>query len=186
MPHAGKPLPGGSSIKSAPWWDTWRTKFSSSTQQMSKNWVQQRKVWKKQGKFQMPVHVEMDFLNPAIETVKENTSHFWRQLPPQVQAGAPIVGVALFTAFVVHRVERGKLRAEKERNRRLRGRVDLLLGENEELHMKVADLKGKAQGPRPPSELNMARALSEATQAAAAAATAAAHAASTCRPKPAG
>ncbi len=43
--------------------------------------------------------------------------------------------------------------------------------------------QGKASGPRSPSELGMARALSEATQAAAAAATAAAHAASACRPK---
>ena len=30
---------------------------------------------------------------------------------------------------------------QRERNLRLRGRLDLLLGENEALHMKVADLK---------------------------------------------
>ncbi len=30
---------------------------------------------------------------------------------------------------------------QRERNQRLRGRLDLLIGENEELHMKVADLK---------------------------------------------
>jgi len=33
------------------------------------------------------------------------------------------------------------LSLQRERNLRLRGRLDLLLGENEELHMKVADLK---------------------------------------------
>jgi hypothetical protein len=31
--------------------------------------------------------------------------------------------------------------SQRERNLRLRGRLDLLLGENEALHMKVADLK---------------------------------------------
>ena len=33
------------------------------------------------------------------------------------------------------------LSVQRERNMRLRGRLDLLLGENEALHMKVADLK---------------------------------------------
>ena len=137
------------------------------------------------------------------------------------------------------------LRAQRERNQRLRGRLDILLNENEELHAKVSDLKvkldvarlcnaimvqvlnqqsfqvlargrlclgvnchtvlqragglvgmrqskplqlivgddetqSKAQGPRSPSELSMAKALAEATQAAASAATAAASAASAC------
>lgn len=153
--------------------------MTESGSNLGKRWQQQQKTWKKQGKFQMPVHVEMDFINPAAESVQ----NFWRNLPPPVQQAAPIVGAGLLTALVVHRIERGKLKAERERNLRLRGRLDLLLGENEELHMKVADLKGKAAGPKSPSELAMSRALSEATQAAAAAATAAAHAASACRPQ---
>ena len=35
------------------------------------------------------------------------------------------------------------LRAQRERNQRLRGRLDILLNENEELHAKVSDLKVK-------------------------------------------
>lgn len=34
-----------------------------------------------------------------------------------------------------------RILVQRERNLRLRGRVDLLLGENEELHKKVSDLK---------------------------------------------
>lgn len=56
----------------------------------------------------MPVHVEMDFINPAAESVQ----NFWRQLPPPVQQGAPIIGAGLLTALIVHRIERGRLRAE--------------------------------------------------------------------------
>ena len=36
--------------------------------------------------------------------------------------------------------------AQRERNQRLRGRVDLLLSENEELHVKVSDLKVRSSG----------------------------------------
>ena len=54
------------------------------------------------------VHVEMDFINPVAESVQS----FWRGLPPPVQQGAPIVGAGLLTALVVHRIERGRLRAE--------------------------------------------------------------------------
>lgn len=54
------------------------------------------------------VHVEMDFINPAAESVQ----NFWRNLPPPVQQGAPIVGAGLLTALIVHRIERGRLKAE--------------------------------------------------------------------------
>eukprot|EP00208_Stichococcus_sp_RCC1054_P008925 CAMPEP_0206151132 /NCGR_PEP_ID=MMETSP1473-20131121/38662_1 /ASSEMBLY_ACC=CAM_ASM_001109 /TAXON_ID=1461547 /ORGANISM="Stichococcus sp, Strain RCC1054" /LENGTH=197 /DNA_ID=CAMNT_0053548669 /DNA_START=287 /DNA_END=880 /DNA_ORIENTATION=+ len=180
MPHVGKPLPGGQPIKPQPWWAGIGQSFTGAKESWTKQWAVQQRSWKKHKKFQMPVKVDVDFLNPVVATVKESAQDIWAKMPQPVQQHGPIISAVLVTALIVHNIEKGRLRAERERNLRLRGRVDLLLGENEELHKKVSDLKGKAQGPRSPSELAMSRALSEATQAAAAAATAAAHAASAC------
>jgi len=183
FPHAGKPLPGGK-IKPAPWWSGLGQKWTETTAGVQTNWANTTKRWYKHGKFQMPVDVQVDVLRPMWVSIQESSDAVWRRLPPPVQQAAPYLGAASLTALVVHRIGAGKLQAERERNQRLRGRVDLLLSENEELHMKIADLKARAQGPRSPSELSMARALAEATQAAAAAATAAASAATACARPP--
>lgn len=158
--------------------------FNSAKDGLNQQWTQTARTWKKHGKFQLPgVKVDVDFLNPVVATIRESSAEIWSKLPPPVQQHGPLIGAVLVTALIVNRVDKRRLRAEQERNLRLRGRVDMLLGENEELHKTASDWKAKAHGPKSATELQMSRALSEATQAAAAAATSAAQAASVCGTK---
>ena len=58
------------------------------------------------------VKVDVDFLNPVVATVKESSQEIWSKLPPPVQQHGPIIGAVLVTALVVHKVEKGRLKAE--------------------------------------------------------------------------
>lgn len=183
MPHVGKP--GAKPIVDPGWWNNLSQNISGARDGLNKQWTQTARTWKKSGKFQLPgVKVDVDFLNPVMATVKESSAEIWARLPAPVQQHGPIIGAVLLTALVVHRIDKGRLRTEQKRNLRLRGQVDQLLGENEDLHKKASDWKARAHGPKSPSELEMSRALSEATQAAAAAATSAARAATACGRNP--
>ncbi|KAK9817911.1 hypothetical protein WJX72_004208 [[Myrmecia] bisecta] len=135
-------------------------------------------------KMEMPVHVDVDFINPAMDTVKRTARNVWMQLPPQVQQAAPYVAVGFTTSLVVYRVKQHQFHQEQKKNLRLSEELDKTVVERDELRLQVRDLKAiakqQANAPRSASEMRMAAAVAESTTAAAAAATAAANAASKC------
>lgn len=47
-----------------------------------------------------------------VATVKESSAEIWARLPAPVQQHGPIIGAVLLTAFVVHRIDKGRLRTE--------------------------------------------------------------------------
>ena len=60
-------------------------------------------------KWSMPVDVKIDFLRPAIETVRETAIVTWYNLPPQVQQAAPFVGVAVGSGLVMFLVQQRRV-----------------------------------------------------------------------------
>ena len=67
------------------------------------------------------VHVDVDVLTPAIQTVKKSANDVWIQLPPQVRTAAPFVGVGLGSSFIVYRIQQSRL------NRAVRQHLECLL-----------------------------------------------------------
>lgn len=55
------------------------------------------------------VHVDVDVLTPAIQTVKKSANDVWIQLPPQVRTAAPFLGVGLGSSFIVYRIQQSRL-----------------------------------------------------------------------------
>ncbi|KAK9906576.1 hypothetical protein WJX75_004466 [Coccomyxa subellipsoidea] len=135
----------------------------------------------KMPKFEMPVHVDVDFFNPFITSVKKTALDTWRRLPPQAQLALPFVATGATTGLIVGKIQGGRIRKQRERIGELEARIESLLNERDTLKGRIQQLKAKALAPNSASEMRMAHAVAEATAAAAAAASAAASAASACQ-----
>lgn len=177
---------GNSAAKAAankPFWADWGANLNRQSASISKNaqgWWQLQSKNAKKWKWEMPVKVDVDFLNPIIDSVKKTTRDTWRQLPPEVQGALPFVAVAFTSGLIVYKIQHGKYVREAAKSERLSNRVDGLLEERNDLRAANKELKAKALAPKSASEMRMAAAVAEATTAAAAAASAAASAASSC------
>ncbi|CAK0750328.1 hypothetical protein CVIRNUC_001981 [Coccomyxa viridis] len=173
--------------KPPPFWANWGDQWKKSTTNLNSNaqgWVkgmESRAKTVKMPRWEMPVHVDVDFLNPFITSVKQSALDTWRRLPPQAQLALPFVATGATTGILVGSIQGGRLKRAKARNKELEARVEALLNERDVLKGRVQQLKAKALAPNSASEMRMAHAVAEATAAAAAAASAAASAASTCQ-----
>ncbi len=53
--------------------------------------------------------LQVDFLNPTINTVRESLRSAWHQLPPPVQQAAPYAGVAVGSGLLVWAIQQRRL-----------------------------------------------------------------------------
>ncbi|KAK9806485.1 hypothetical protein WJX73_002076 [Symbiochloris irregularis] len=134
----------------------------------------------KKWKWEMPVKVDVDFLNPIMDSVKKASRDIWRQLPPEVRRTLPYVGVSFTTGLIIYKWQHRKYVLEAAKGERLSSKLESIIEERNDLRSANKELKAKALAPKSASEMRMAAAVAEATTAAAAAATAAASAASSC------
>ena len=58
------------------------------------------------------VKVDVDFLNPIVDSIKKTSRDFWRQLPPDVQRGLPYVAVAFTSSLIVYKWQHRKYSLE--------------------------------------------------------------------------
>ena len=56
------------------------------------------------------VHVDVDFLNPFITSVKQSALDTWRRLPPQAQLALPFVATGATTGIIVGSIQGGRLK----------------------------------------------------------------------------
>ena len=123
---------------------------------------------------------QVDFLRPAMETVRETLTTVWVKLPPPVQAAAPYVGVGAASGLVVFALQQRRVGRHRRHGEELAAQVAVLRKDKEALLKRINLLKAKSGAPRTEIEARMAMAVAEATNAAAAAADAAARAATAC------
>jgi len=124
----------------------------------------------------MEMKVNVDVLQPTIDSVKKGAGEFWTQVPPPVRKASPYIGVALATVMVVHSVE-SRFRQASEK--KLFMKMAELEVEKQEIAQRMKELESNRY-MRGDSTIDMSRAVSEATSAAASAAAAAAEAARYC------
>ena len=55
------------------------------------------------------VKVEMDFLNPFMDSCKKTANDIWVQLPPPVQAGMPFFAVGAASGILVYSIQERRL-----------------------------------------------------------------------------
>lgn len=186
-PKISGPKPyNAAASKSQPFWANWGAGLNQQSKQIGdgagKWWAdvtKNSKNWKAP-KWEMPVHVDVDVLNPIILSVKRGAKDVWIRLPLPVQQGLPYVAVGATTGMLVWKIQGGRLNKERKMTDKLQTRVETLMEEREKLQDRVKNLNNRASAPKSASEMKMAAAVAEATNAAAAAATAAASAASRC------
>eukprot|EP00873_Tetraselmis_striata_P003213 jgi/Tetstr1/423477/TSEL_014158.t1 len=123
-------------------------------------------------------------LEPTITSARQKTVETWARLPGPVQAALPFVAVGATVAFGVKLVSDRALFQEKVKSMRLESQLQVVTTERDQLRARVTTLNNLTDTPRSERELRMARAISEATQAAAAASQAAALAAQSCATRP--
>lgn len=201
MPHASSGAPGSASAagkvpanpvasaggKPPPFWANWGQQWNNTSQNMRQNaatWVRDMEVKAKTikgPKWEMPVHVDVDFFNPFMSSVKQTAVDAYRRLPPQAQLALPFVATGATTGLIVGKIQGGRIRKQREKIKELETRIEALLDERDTLKGRIQQLKAKALAPNSASEMRMAHAVAEATAAAAAAASAAASAASACQ-----
>ena len=56
------------------------------------------------------VHVDVDFLNPFITSVKKSALDTWHRLPPQAQLALPFVATGATTGIIVGSIQGGRLK----------------------------------------------------------------------------
>ncbi|KAK9843098.1 hypothetical protein WJX74_006941 [Apatococcus lobatus] len=190
MPPGSNPKPQVPAGKRPFWAD-----FTDAMSRSSSNAGQQlNNTWKnatsgkgggfKFPKWEMPVKVEMDFLNPFMQSCKKTANDIWVQLPPPVQAGMPFFAVGAASGILVYSIEEHRLKHQRGKAERFENKNETLIVEREELHERIRDLKSRSSAPRSASEMRMAAAVAESTTAAAEAAKAAAQAAMLCAHPP--
>lgn len=54
------------------------------------------------------MRVDVDFLNPIVDSVKKTSRDVWRQLPPEVQRTLPYVAVAFTSSLIVYKFQHRK------------------------------------------------------------------------------
>lgn len=122
----------------------------------------------------MEMKVNVDVLQPTIDSVKKGVGSFWTSVPPPVRKASPYLGVAAVTAIAVHSIE-SKLRKASEKKLLLQ--LAQVEEEKAEVAGRYAEWKSESKNA---STIEMSKAVAEATSAAAAAAAAAAEAAKYC------
>ena len=58
------------------------------------------------------MHVDVDFLNPLVTSVKKSALDTWRRLPPQAQLALPFVATGATTGIIVYKIQGGRLRRQ--------------------------------------------------------------------------
>ena len=56
------------------------------------------------------MHVDVDFLNPFITSVKKTALDTWHRLPPQAQLALPFVATGATTGLIVGSIQGGRLK----------------------------------------------------------------------------
>lgn len=165
-----------------PFWANWDwNQFHKQSQELqgqanklSRELSTKAKSFKLPKKLEMPVWVEMDFLGPQLEMLRETALGAWRQLPPPVQAAMPYLAVSAGTGMIVFHLQQRRLEAERSRAAKLSSQITVLAKENDGYKIVLGKNPVK---DRSPNDLRMAAAVANATEAAAQAAAAAANAA---------
>ena len=55
------------------------------------------------------VHVDVDFINPFVTSVKKASRDVWMQLPPPVRQAAPYVGASVGTGLLVYNIQQRRI-----------------------------------------------------------------------------
>ena len=77
------------------------------------------------------MRVDVDFLNPIVDSVKKTSRDMWRQLPVEVQRTLPYVAVSFTTGLIVYKWQhrkyvlevRSRLRRQPETQKRPAGKA---------------------------------------------------------------
>lgn len=170
----------------APFWNWWGSEMNKNST-TAKNGAQEflsrfhgNAKGFKLPKFEMPVHVDVDFMGPFVTSVKKASRDVWMHLPPPVRQAAPYVGAGMGTGILVFNIQQRRLDHANAKNKALEQRLEILITERDDAKVLAKELKSQASRPQGASEVQMVAAVSQATRAAAEAATAAAGAASIC------
>ena len=58
------------------------------------------------------MRVDVDFLNPIVDSVKKTSRDIWRQLPPEARRTLPYVAVAFTSGLIVYKFQHRKYALE--------------------------------------------------------------------------
>ncbi|DBA92532.1 hypothetical protein WJX77_009384 [Trebouxia sp. C0004] len=180
---AGKLPPAAGKAPFWQWWGSEASKHSNTTKNGAQEFLSRfhgNAKGFKLPKFEMPVHVDVDFMTPFVTSVKKASRDVWLQLPPPVRQAAPYVGASVGTGMLVFRIQQRRLDHAHAKNKALEQRLEVITTERDDAKILAKELKSQASRPQGTSEMQMVAAVSQATRAAAEAATAAAGAAAIC------
>lgn len=154
----------------------WASMRDGSISQKATTWVQDVR----QRKWEVPVHVDVDFVKPIYQSSKETILKAWAAVPPEYRPFVPPAGSFLLGVLLTWRIVGGRVRLEREKKVALQKQVQILAKERDDLAAVNSSLERAAGAGRGPSDAVYGKTIAELSAAASESAKVAAELARMC------